>query len=130
MLIMMLIFSGCTYNKKTEETTNLDNNQGEYTVLNSINDKLSDGIIEKMNTKELITKLSKLNNSMTKADIVSIFGKEPYIPIELNSNIYDYFSGEIHIRLWGDPIYQVIVEYGESSITIDLKTSEETYNHE
>ena len=56
--------------------------------------------------------------------MIMIFDKELFIPLELNSNVYDYFIGNIKIRLWKDPLYQVIVTYGEYSIKIELLDSE------
>jgi hypothetical protein len=87
-------------------------------VLSNVNN--NDGIIAPMGVDELIQKLSRLNKNSTKSDLEAIFGKSPYDMAEANSYIYTYYSGDIIIRLWGDPLFQVIVTYKESNIAINL----------
>lgn len=123
-LSIILISTGCSYNKQGEGS-DMINNQDKNTISTSDTINQSDGIIEEMNSKEFIKTLSKLNEHTTLEDLVGIFGKEPYIPIEMNSDIYDYFSGDIHIRLWGNPLYQATVTYDEEILVIDLQINED-----
>lgn len=80
----------------------------------------SDGIIEPMDAGELIEKLSRLTEGMAIEDVIGVFGKEPFTVIESNSDIYEYYSGDITIRLWGKELYIVEVEYDESWIRLEL----------
>lgn len=80
----------------------------------------SDGILEPMDVGELIEKLSRLKEGMPIEDVIGVFGKEPFTVIESNSDIYEYYSGDITIRLWGKELYIVEVEYGESWIRLEL----------
>lgn len=128
-LISILIFSGCSYKERNEVDVMLNSDNKNYSdegefMPNSDNKNYSDGVIAPMSAEELIQKLSLLNEKTKKTDLVNIFGKEPYIPIELNSVVYDYFSGDINIRLWGEPLFQAVVNYGESSFSIRLQTNE------
>lgn len=80
----------------------------------------SDGILEPMDVGELIEKLSRLEGGMAIEDVADVFGKEPFTVIESNSDIYEYCSGDITIRLWGKELYIVEVEYDESRIRLEL----------
>ncbi len=80
----------------------------------------SDGIIEPMDTKELIEKLSALKMDMTPDEVTALFGKEPYLVQEANSMIFKYFSGDVTITLWGTQLFQATVECGGSEVAIAL----------
>lgn len=122
-LSIMLISTGC-YSKQGKDSTTI-NNQDKSTISTSDTINQRDGVIEEMSAKELVKTLSKLNEHTTREDLVKIFGKEPYMPIEMNSDIYDYFSGDIHIRLCGNPLYQATVTYDEEILVIDLQINED-----
>lgn len=120
-LMVMLIISGCTFkeNKDIVSTPISDNIQN------------GEGVIAPMSAEELIQKLSKLNENMKMSDVINVFGKEPRMVIETNSNIWEYFSGDITISLVGigvtdTPLYQVLLSHGDSNIEIKLKTIEES----
>ena len=53
-------------------------------------------------------------------EVIKIFRKEPFMVKESNENIFKYYSGDITITLWGTELFQVIVEYKDSTIMIAL----------
>ena len=85
----------------------------------------SDGVLAEMSIGELTEKLSKLNKKTTMTDLIDIFGKEPHMVIEADSNLYNYFCGDVQICLWGVDLYgggslfQVIVDNNDSSSSND-----------
>jgi len=120
-LITILFFSGCVNQEL----------KGGDAMTNTDDISYSDGIIAPMSAEELIQKLSKLNKNTTMADAIKIFGKEPRMVIEADSDIWEYFSGDITISLSGinsfdGILYQAILSYGDSGITIDLQTTDES----
>ncbi len=155
-LMAMLFLCGCTNNKKSEENSSTGsdaNSQEEYSMQITENDikieekstssqdasnqeehdekiakkvMKSDGVLEKMSFGELTKKLSKLNMKTTMTDLIDIFGKAPHMVIEADSNLYNYFCGDVQICLWGVDLYgggtlfQVIVDNNDSSFSIDL----------
>lgn len=80
----------------------------------------SDGILKPMDAGELIAKLSWLEAGMAIEDVVDVFGKEPFTVIETGEDVYQYYSGDITITLWGKELYIVKVEYDESWIRLEL----------
>lgn len=147
----ILVFCGCTNNKKSGENSSDVNNQKEYaeqiTEVTQSHENLissqdasnqeeydeqiakkvmkSDGVLEKMSIGELTKKLSKLNMKTTMTDLIDIFGKAPHMVIEADSNLYNYFCGDVQICLWGVDLYgggtlfQVIVDNNGSSSSND-----------
>ena len=154
-LMAMLVLCGCSNNKKSVENsaTGSDvNSQEEYSMQVTENDTQSeenstsgsdtssqeeydekiakkvmksDGVLEKMSIGELTKKLSKLNKKTTMTDLIDIFGKAPHMVIEADSNLYNYFCGDVQICLWGVDLYgggslfQVIVDNNDSSSSND-----------
>lgn len=145
-LMAMLFLCGCSNNKKSVENsaTGSDvNSQEEYSMQvtdsqdasdkeeynynEQIAEKVtkSDGVLEKMRIGELTEKLSKLNKKTTMTDLIDIFGKAPHMVIEADSNLYNYFCGDVQICLWGVDLYgggtlfQVIVDNNDSSSSND-----------
>ena len=95
----------------------------------------SDGVITPMNAEDLIQKLSRLNTETTMTDVANIFGKEPHMIIEANSDIWEYFIGDIGIglsgiNLFGGVLYQAIVAYDDASIEIHLQSAGETSHND
>jgi len=80
----------------------------------------SDGILEPMDTGELIEKLSRLKEGMPIEEVIGVFGKEPFTVIETNEDVYQYYSGDITITLWGRELFIVEVKYDESWIRLQL----------
>ncbi len=143
-LMAMLVLCGCSNNKKSVENsvTGSDvNSQEEYSMqvtdsqdasnqeenAEQIAEKVtkSDGVLEKMSIGELTKKLSKLNKKTTMTDLIDIFGKAPHMVIEADSNLYNYFCGDVKINLWGadlngGTLFQVIVDNNDSGFSIDL----------
>ena len=143
-LMAMLVLCGCSNNKKSVENSSYSsdvNSQEEYSMQvtdsqdasdkeeydEQIAEKVtkSDGVLEKMSIGELTKKLSKLNKKTTMTDLIDIFGKEPHMIIEANSNLFEYTCGDVEISLWGaDPygeaLYQVVVSNNDYSFSIDL----------
>ena len=151
----MLVLCGCSNNKKSVENsaTGSDvNSQEEYSMQMTENDTQSeenstsgsdtsnqeehdekiakkvmksDGVLAEMSIGELTEKLSKLNKKTTMTDLIDIFGKEPHMVIEADSNLYNYFCGDVQICLWGVDLYgggslfQVIVDNNDSSSSND-----------
>ena len=154
-LAAVLILCGCTNNKKSVENSasvSDVNSQEEYSMQETGNDiqseeistpgsdasnqeehdekiakkvMKSDGVLEKMSIGELTKKLSKLNMKTTMTDLIDIFGKAPHMVIEADSNLYNYFCGDVQICLWGVDLYgggnlfQVIVDNNDSSSSND-----------
>ena len=142
-LMTMLFLCGCTNNKKSEENSSTGsdvNSQEEYSMQvtdsqdasdkeeydEQIAEKVtkSDGVLEKMSIGELTKKLSKLNKQTTMTDLIDIFGKAPHMVIEADSNLYNYFCGDVKISLWGadlngGTLFQVIVDNNDSSFSND-----------
>lgn len=140
----MLVLCGCSNNKKSVENsaTGSDvNSQEEYSMqvtdsqdvsnqeehYEKIAKKVmkSDGVLEEMSIGKLTKKLSKLNKKTTMTDLIDIFGKAPHMVIEADSNLYNYFCGDVKISLWGadlngGTLFQVIVDNNDSSFSIDL----------
>ena len=154
-LMAVLILCGCSNNKKSVENSATDsdvNSQEEYSMQVTENDTQSeenstsgsdtssqeeydekiakkvmksDGVLEKMSIGELTKKLSKLNKKTTMTDLIDIFGKAPHMVIEADSNLYNYFCGDVQICLWGvdlngGTLFQVIVDNNDSGFSIDL----------
>ncbi len=85
------------------------------------------GFLAPMSAEELIQKLSKLDENSTMSDVVNVFGKEPHMIVEANSDLWEYFSGDIRIGLSGiNPLDGLLsratVSHGDSFIAIDLLT--------
>ena len=154
-LMAVLVLCGCTNNKKSVENSasvSDVNSQEEYSMQVTGNDiqseenstsgsdassqeehdekiakkvMKSDGVLEKMSFGELTKKLSKLNMKTTMTDLIDIFGKAPHMVIEADSNLYNYFCGDVQICLWGVDLYgggnlfQVIVDNNDSSSSND-----------
>ena len=154
-LMAMLVLCGCSNNKKSvgNSATGSDvNSQEEYSMQETENDiqseenstsgsdtsnqeehdekiakkvMKSDGVLEKMSFGKLTKKLSKLNKKTTMTDLIDIFGKAPHMVIEADSNLYNYFCGDVKINLWGadlngGTLFQVIVDNNDSGFSIDL----------
>ena len=83
----------------------------------------SDGILGPMDVGELIEKLSRLKEGMPIEDVIGVFGKEPFTVIETGEDVYQYYSGDITITLWGKELFQVkvMVDHGESCIWLSLQ---------
>lgn len=56
------------------------------------------------------------------SDVVEIFGKAPYLPMNVSADVYYYYSGDIQINIWGgtygESIYRVEVIYNEAMFVI------------
>ena len=113
--ILACIMYGCGKGNSESESISVDENKiivTEQPTLKGIDNKVfeSDGIIEPMDSDELETKLSALYKDQTLDEIIKLFGKEPFYVKETNENVFEYYSGEITIRLWGLPLFQACVE--------------------
>lgn len=137
-LIFTFSLTGC--NKKTTEkilidtsntekienvstdNTNIKNTENTDKKIIVVENKIleSDGVIAPMDSNELISKLSQLYYGINIYDVIEIFGKEPFMVKEANSNIFKYYSGDIVIILWGTELYQAILEYDNSYVAISL----------
>jgi len=129
-LISLLLFSACA--KEVSEAESTPDDDGIILPIDSEESTPetdgkysgdSDGVIPPMSAEELIEKLSMLNENTTMDDVVEIFGKEPYMLADLNSNAWNYFSGDVvislsGISLHGGSLYRAVVAYGDSIICI------------
>ena len=116
-------------NETSENESNIS--ESEYQTVSSTKAKTSsyfetdrfgksDGVIEPLDEKELIIKLSQLEAEMSLDEVISIFGKDPFYVMETGVNMFVYYSGDITIRLWGTSLYMVAVECNGSKIHIEL----------
>lgn len=122
---VMFILTGCGTIYLESESIAADTNNvasTEQPTIQAIDSKIleSDGIIEPMDSNELITKLAALYKGLSLDEVIKIFRKEPFMVKESNENIFKYYSGDITITLWGTELFQVIVEYKDSTIMIAL----------
>ena len=113
--IIAFIMYGCGKGNSESESISVDDNNiivTEQQTLQGVDNNVleSDGIIEPMDSDELETKLSALYKDQTLDEIIKLFGKEPFYVKETNENVFEYYSGEITIRLWGLPLFQACVE--------------------
>lgn len=121
----MFILTGCEMIFLGSERISVEMNNvasAEQPTIQAIDNKVleSDGIIEPMDSNELITKLAELNKGSSLEEVIKIFGKEPFMVKEASSNIFKYYSGDITITLWGTELFQAAVEYEDHIIMIAL----------
>ena len=115
-LIIILLFSSC--------------DDGGNVATNTDDMWKSDGVIAPMSAKELVEKLSKLNENTTMSDMINIFGTSPYMVVAANSNTFEYFSGDIKIGfaiagLFDERLYHVVVSCGDYTyFELDLEIKE------
>ena len=122
---VMFILTGCRTISSESERISADTNNvasTEQPTIRAIDSKIleSDGIIEPMDSNELITKLAALYKGLSLDEVIKLFGKEPFMVKEANSCIFQYYSGDITITLWGTELFQAIVEYKDSTVMIVL----------
>ncbi len=104
----MMFLTGCTFDNNDKNKSSNSNIQKSEAM-------------DEISTTELIKKLSMLNKNTSKTELINIFEQEPYEPIETDSDIYEYFIGDIHICLWGDPLFQVTVSVNDYTFSLDLE---------
>lgn len=122
---VMFLLTGCgTISSENEKISAEMNNvvSTENLSLQGIDNKVleSDGIIEPMDSKELITKLAALYKGLSLEEVIKIFGKEPFMVKEASANVFKYYSGDITITLWGTELFQAAVEYEDYTVMVAL----------
>lgn len=122
---VMFLLTGCKKISSENERIATEMNNvasAEQPIKQGIDIKVfeSDGIIEPMDSNELITKLAALYKGSSLEEVIKIFGKEPFMVKGASANIFKYYSGDITITLWGTELFQAAVEYEDHTVMITL----------
>jgi len=90
-----------------------------------VTSQATDGVLAPMTAEALTSKLARLDLTTTMEDAITIFGGRPSMVVEADSDLWEYVSGNVVIRLWGindtgGCLFHAVVATGGSEFSVSL----------